>query len=432
MFAPLLTEFDPADSAEGGLDPLGLYAIADSLGVRLVPGVRERMKRIRFLTAIAVSSIICSQFDDDTISTDQSIEPYLVFEMHLVEGLVYTCWGEQIQALPGSLKAERAISAGGHLHSASYLKNAFVFGFHGVYKNLAEKLDIVKAGRLGEKGYELINTWISEEGLPGFYGATDGPGWSVRQQLVDAVREGIPVSGTDRSGGWSGWTFFKNHLHPDHMGKKESELLARLMIDDSDGFRGEVIRFLASPEGKELWELDNSERALHNGLRKGASGGLLELMDAISSYENFARLLTDAFYDCLFLMSGRTGKVSPKELAQTNGVKAASEKIPEIYPEVSTRLGNFGEAIRFETNFSPIAQRLSPSDWVQVLLSHHKRVQRQKPPNGKNPWFETFDDGSVVIRPLYRTNHPPLENDEYVHGYRTFALVSFCKDLGLI
>jgi len=51
MLLPLLSEADPAATSEGSLDPLGLYAIADSLAGRLVPGLRERMTHPRFLTA---------------------------------------------------------------------------------------------------------------------------------------------------------------------------------------------------------------------------------------------------------------------------------------------------------------------------------------------------------------------------------------------
>jgi len=54
MLTPLLTEADPAETSEGSIDPLGLYSIADALVTRLVPGVRERQKHPRFLTAIAV------------------------------------------------------------------------------------------------------------------------------------------------------------------------------------------------------------------------------------------------------------------------------------------------------------------------------------------------------------------------------------------
>jgi hypothetical protein len=48
---PFLTSYDPPGTSEGTLDPMGLYQIADQLAVQLVPAVRERMQRIRFLTA---------------------------------------------------------------------------------------------------------------------------------------------------------------------------------------------------------------------------------------------------------------------------------------------------------------------------------------------------------------------------------------------
>lgn len=48
----VLTSYDPPGTSEGTLDPLGLYQIADQLAMQLVPAVRERMQRIRFLTAL--------------------------------------------------------------------------------------------------------------------------------------------------------------------------------------------------------------------------------------------------------------------------------------------------------------------------------------------------------------------------------------------
>jgi hypothetical protein len=55
---PFLTAYDPPGTSEGTLDPLGLYQIADQLAVQLVPAVRERMQRIRFLTAMAVGGLV--------------------------------------------------------------------------------------------------------------------------------------------------------------------------------------------------------------------------------------------------------------------------------------------------------------------------------------------------------------------------------------
>lgn len=67
--SPLLTEKDPVDSAEGGINPLGTEALADALAVRLVPGVRERQRHPRFLTAMAVSLEVCRDFDEETLAS---------------------------------------------------------------------------------------------------------------------------------------------------------------------------------------------------------------------------------------------------------------------------------------------------------------------------------------------------------------------------
>ena len=90
---PHLTTFDPAASSEGTLDPLGLYQIADQLATKLVPAVRERMQRIRFLTAMAVGSYATEGLEADLEQPD--CLPYLIWEWLVVESLVRT-YGDKI------------------------------------------------------------------------------------------------------------------------------------------------------------------------------------------------------------------------------------------------------------------------------------------------------------------------------------------------
>ncbi len=125
-------------SAEGALDPLGLYSIADALALRLAPGLRERQADPRFLTAYAVSLELCKEFGEETLAADGISEPWQVLEWYLVEGLVRTRQNRQeTHGLPGSDKAEQAIKDGVPLSAARYLKTPRVFGFHGVYRLLA-------------------------------------------------------------------------------------------------------------------------------------------------------------------------------------------------------------------------------------------------------------------------------------------------------
>ncbi len=156
MLMPMLTEADPKVSAEGSIDPLGVYAIADALAVRMIPGVRERQTHPRFLTAIAVSHSLCSEFDEEAVAADGVSEPWQVFEWYFVEGLVRsTNDRKQLSGLPGQDKAASAIKDRVPLSEKRYLKTPTVLGFHGVYRALARDAEIERADRLGEVGYEL-------------------------------------------------------------------------------------------------------------------------------------------------------------------------------------------------------------------------------------------------------------------------------------
>ena len=67
--------------------------------------------------------------------------------------------------------------------------------------------------------------------------------------------------------------------------------------------------------------------------------------------------------------------------------------------------------------------------WARVLLDHHRRIQRRKPPNGKAPWFEEADDGKLLIRVPYRVEKGGRFDGSYVHLYRTAPIHSFITNL---
>jgi hypothetical protein len=74
-----------------------------------VPAVRERMQRIRMLTAMAVGSVVTEGLDDDQLNRDAS--PYLVWEWLVVEALTRkmrddpALWG-----VPGTLVDRRTVA----------------------------------------------------------------------------------------------------------------------------------------------------------------------------------------------------------------------------------------------------------------------------------------------------------------------------------
>lgn len=430
---PLLSQYDPADRAEGSIDPLGTYAIADAMAVRLAPGVRERQGSPRFLTAMAVSLAVCETFDDDVLASDGESPPWQVFEWYVVEGLVRTLRDEaELRGLPGREKARRALEEGVPLCRDRYLKTASVFGYHGIYRVLARELGIEAAGRLGEFGYELVRAWATEEGLDGFLGSAGGEGQRWRALLQDAVREGLRQGAVARGSQWQGWQFMAEHLAPRNTGRREAALITRALTDAATGYRGAILDVLLTRDAGADWFETASERRFHKALGRTADPGLAELLAGAAAYERFCRWLQDAFDACRHEMTLTRGKTKPSQLAARAAVQAAAERVTDDYARAREALQPLGLAPRFEQQFADFAEPLAPAAWAVRLLEHHEAVQRAKPPDGKAPWVERFDDGGYVVRPPYRRDEPVAISDEYVHAYRTRPLWSFALELGLV
>jgi hypothetical protein len=160
---PFMTSYEPLGAGEGTLDPLGLYQIADQLAMQLVPAVRERMQRIRFLTAMAVGALVTEGMDDDPTQRDAS--PFLVWEWLVAEALIResanasSSWG-----IAGSSMARRAVSQYGYIDARSYLKTPRIFGFHGVYKRLAVHLGLVDVHLApGPQAERLVDAWARDK-----------------------------------------------------------------------------------------------------------------------------------------------------------------------------------------------------------------------------------------------------------------------------
>jgi hypothetical protein len=438
MLMPLLSEADPRISAEGSIDPLGMYSIADALASRLIPGVRERQQHPRFLTCIAVSLSLCSGFPDEAVAADEISEPWQVFEWLIVEGLVRTTKErKQLSGLPGQNKAAAAIKDDVTLSAKRYLKTPTVFGFHGVYRALARDLEVERAGRLGETGYVLVTTWEKEQQLDGFSGSGEGRGKAIRQQLVDAIRDGLQSGRVARKAGWGGWQFFSDHLGIYDAGRREARLIAQALLNPGSGFRKEVLGFLTGEIGQQFWSDESSpdyrsERKFHAALRQEASVELKDLLRAIEAFERFSRLLQGAFDSVLFQLSQHQVRILPAELARAESVRQAARTVPTIFSEVTEALSSFGQAVRFQEAFSSLAERVPETDWLERLLEHHCRVQREKPPAGKAPWFDRFGDGACMIRTGYIRDTGGAHDDSYVHAYRTASLWSFVRDLRLV
>jgi hypothetical protein len=423
---PFLTAYDPPGSSEGALDPLGLYVIADRLATQLVPGVRERMQRIRFLTAIAVGCLVTEDLLDQTPISEAP--PYLIWEWLLVEAFHRTrndnteLWG-----VPGTLVTSRAIEQFGYLDSRSYLKNARIFGFHGVYKRLAHHLGIVNVnlgpGVLTE---ELVRAWTRALGSSR---SKDQIGkWS------NAIRSSLsakPHAKTATGFKTDDWEQLASAFHPDQCGGQERDYLRNLLLVADDRMGALSIMWQFQPK---FGNDDYREEELHAAVY-AAAPQFRPLLRAIKAYESFARRLQDAF-DLLRAEASKQDCVgyAITEIAKTSDFVLSISNLHDFFVSAADELGNvngLGPSLQsqFTERFRRFAEKLSAEACAIELCEHHASIQKGKSTLGKRTWFDWLDVERIYLRHPYRIKRQQLKPERYVHDYRGWPIRNFWGDL---
>lgn len=426
---PFLTDVDLLVSGEGILDPLGLSATADRLADQVLPGLRARMARPRFLTAMAVSAAVCEDLPD--VGRDGVTAPHIVFEWLLTEGFARAGRDKDTVNTPGTLKAQAVCKSGEPMSARAYLKSPTVFGLHGVYKPVATAIGVITDDfALGEAGYELLRAWEREQGLAGFVDSTlgGGAGREMRLQVQGAVRDALEAGCTTRKPGWRGWDFFAAHLAPGSLGKSEAACLYRLLTGPG-GRRPEVFELTSKPacygpEGPE-WELAGKR------LKPHASSVLRADIEAVQAFERFATTLEAAFERLLFRSSGLRDRplgvadfsADPDVVTWAAGLRSAVSSAEEALAEYPAHLqAEFGVLSKAFGHFTD-AESL-----FHALLERHAAVQHAKKPDGKREWVEHSVNGGVFVRPLFRVEalEPPVQ---WGRPYRFSTVRSFCRDI---
>lgn len=304
MLIPYRSEADPEVQGEGSIDPLGLLALADRLAEWILPGMTARMWRPRFLTAIAVASVVVEPFEE-ALAKDGTTPPWLIFEWYFVEPMTRREESNGgLRRIPGIDKARQAVADKVPMNPDRYLKTPKVFGFHGVYKRLASHIGIVDSHlTLSEAGYRLVRVWEGEQGLTGFSDNTrsEGEGPKIRRTLRDAIQTSLETGQTERQGAWPGASFLVDHLMPHRIGKREGRLLWDLLLDAQAEPRGEIFRSLHNSDLLRVFSENGSERILIQRLRSRVSEKLRCRIEAIEAYEGFCRLLQEVLDRMRFL-----------------------------------------------------------------------------------------------------------------------------------
>lgn len=429
MTLPYLTAYDPPGASEGSLDPLGLYQIADQLASRLVPAVRERMQRVRFLTAMAVGAMVTQQIEEDPTRTD--VTPSLAWEWLVVEALVRTMGDDGVWGVPGTLVARRAIGQQGYLDLRSYLKTPRIFGFHGVYKRLAIHIGVVDV-HLGSGRWcgELVDQWARDAGLGG---ADGGECCALLETWRKGVKKCLGRSPARTCPGWvdEEWRKVATLLAP-HKARAGERRWLRDRLLSADGESLGALPQIWALQGEFPGE-SYTEEALHNRLRQVAPAYTL-LLDAIRAYEVFCRGLQDAF-DLMRAAAQDSGVqgYSVSMVEQLDPFKRIAAGSADRYKRASDRLGEVSLQLRevFDGRFKPFAEPMTATVFAQALCDHHERVQKGKSADGKRPWFDRLGPDRIFIRHPYRIEKAPDPElgFKYVHEYRAWPIRRFYNDL---
>ena len=426
LVLPSLTSFDPETSSEGTLDPLGLYLIADQLATRLVPAVRERMQRIRFLTAMAVGAIVTEDFGSS--STDDGCAPWLVWEWLVVESLLRSpTVAAEIRGVPGTLVTKRALNSHKYLDERSYLKTPRIFGFHGVYKRLAIHLGLVDVHMSPQSGAEeLVLAWARDQGWSSLRDAN---------QTLDVWRTGLrrslEASPPRTHTYWNGdaWEQLAQSLKPDGAGKQERKVLSRLLLNKDHRALGALPDIWCLQEG--LDDESYCEERVAEEL-KTRSPGILPLLESISLYEAFCRKLSDGFNlirrhavyaDMCGLKVTDLGDESDFENAIGN-LSAAFEAAYSSLQEIDS-----GLASQFDERFKDFSDPMLAGEISIALCEHHEAIQKGKSDSGKRPWFDRLGDDRIYLRQQYRDNVAEPMPNRFVHDYRGRPIRNFYKDI---
>lgn len=433
MYSSFTTQLDALANGGGSLDPMGLYAIADRMATTLVPGVRERMSNLRYMTASAYGAEVCRGMSDEPM-LQARLEPYMALEFHLVSGWIYQFreHEEEIAGLPGIQKSQECFQGNRRLTPGRYLKTASVFGFHGVYRTLASDLRIVDEhyllGATGEALVEEIQNQFNSAGVP----------WDHHLDLMRrAVRETCAERETSRMWQWERHGDAAHILKPHNMSMREQEIIGDALFSAEKLGRHELLSFLKSKEGQAKWAGENEREVYKAFSNTSLSQETKKIVEAILAFEAMAKLLHDAFHQVLSHVE-QGAQVKTEKLCSLTAVIVAADEVWDRYQRVLETMSLAGmeaERQKVEGSFAefgglPGTGTAKARAFLDAMIHHHQDVQKSKGRNGKQAWIRRSEDDRWYADVLGRSEQVDAETNAFVHQYRIRPLMSFLQTLG--
>ncbi len=289
---PRLSAYDPGAVGEGGLDPLGLGAVADRSANVLVPGLRARMSQPRFVTISAVGAIACQSLrglttDEGKTTTD------IAFEWLVVEAMVRHPGKGRTDGLPGNQKAARARATNQRLSRRTYLTGPRVFGFTGVYRPFSRDVGVATSDDLPAKNAaRLAEAWERDFSLPGFVDNVPGsPGAQLRREISDVCRRSLEEAECVAPLNGHLLRNVSDYLAPTESRAHERRALRELITTGEHSIRNELCEILAAdPPLETVTQRELALRLLsRSGLQTKRCAGPLPRTRARSAHRSVVR-----------------------------------------------------------------------------------------------------------------------------------------------
>jgi hypothetical protein len=417
---------DAAEVESGGADPLGLRPVADHLSELLLPGITNRMRRVRFLTAMTVGAVVADEVGDAVRPEGRLPSPALAFEWILMEALVRK--GDQdVTGVPGISKARDAVTVRGQrLAAANYLKGAASNGFTGILLPLAVSAGLLDRDRVrGERWRELVDEWEHDTGNTGFCDGV-GPGEKFRVELHRAVVESRRAGRCSVSPGNA--SFYKRMVrafHPGMFGQRERRWYGELLRrnDETTGFR----KSIAAALGRLKVERTEVELAARIRGEKSAPDQLVHVLDTIDAFEQAAVRLDRTMNNWLVPESGGGGRFVDRNVVTGRTESGEPNRIRKALHSAVESAGGLPDGI---PDLVALADEFescrSQGDLADAVLDRHVRVQRLRK---RQPWlWEGSGSGRYQVLPQFGPG-PDIEPGHYGRSYRLWAFHGLLREV---
>lgn len=416
---PRLSAYDPGAVGEGGLDPLGLAAVADRIADKLAPGIRARMSHPRFVTLSAVGAVAYQALHDLTADQGKTTVD-IVFEWMVVEAIVRHPGNGRPEGLPGNQKASRARASGMRLSRRTYLSGPRVFGFTGVYRPLSRHARVLSLDDMpAQNALHLLSAWERDFRLNGYVDGVPGSaGGRLRKDITDACVRSLEKAECACPPTGQLLRDLSDFLAPREARSNERRVLRNLLLVSDHEIRNELAARLAQTPSA----AQTNQRDLAQSLLAKASTPTRQALQAAIDYEEAATALDNTFRRFLAHTVQQHGAViTPAQALATPGLATLAPKIGGLVRKAIDSVAALGDetlAHDAEHGLCAFQDKLSAHTFFDALTTRHEQVQATK---GKLSWLDQID-GDWTVRSPYRDQTEDLNDERWVHPMRLVTL----------